>query len=90
VHTLRRAFPGVRIVAAALDPTLTEVHFPLLTGVSGHATGDAEYAARLVARGDAMSDADEGIGGAVVQDKVKVAWVVQPGMGHIGDRYYLD
>ena len=86
MHTLRRAFPGVRVVTAAMDPDLTEVRLPLLAGVSGDAAGDAEYGSRTVARAEVSSDvSDEGIdvGGE------KVAWVVQPGMGHIGDRYYL-
>lgn len=87
VHTVRRAFPLVRIVTAALDPELVEVHFPLLAGVSGEAAGDAEYASRVVARAEAASDVDEGYDGEVVGEKV--AWVVRPGMGHIGDRYYL-
>lgn len=88
VHTLRRAFPGVRIVTAALDGGLAEVRFPLMAGVSGLAPGDAEYGSRLVARHDDARDVDEGV--ELDKEQVKVAWVVQPGMGHIGDRYYLD
>lgn len=93
VHTLRRAFPQVRIVTAALDSELKEVHLPLLAGVSGEAVGDADYGSRLVARADSAEDVDpagasarmrrsgSGDGGV---PKEKIAWVVRPGMGHIG------
>ncbi|OCH86072.1 armadillo/beta-catenin/plakoglobin [Obba rivulosa] len=60
IHVLQRAFPGVRIVCAAIDDELREMWLP---GV------------------------DEGDGKAVTEGRK--AWVVEPGMGHIGDRYYL-
>jgi hypothetical protein len=72
-----------------MDSDLTEVHFPLLPGVSGAAPGDAEYGSRLVARAETTSDiASDGAANGD-EGEEKVAWVVQPGMGQIGDRYYL-
>lgn len=82
-------------MTAALDPEIREVRFPLLPGASGDAVGDAEYGSRLVARADTADDIrDEGLAPELArereQEHEKVAWVVMPGMGHIGDRYYLS
>ncbi|RSH85620.1 Uridine kinase [Saitozyma podzolica] len=136
--SVRRAFPSIRIVTAAIDPGLHEMHLPLTSLVMGEAAGEADFAVRLV---DDTQDAEEaqdqdgtlgyaeytGLGDMRAQldltlagkkglvgegfrvpvrkgteelmfsrrhrrdtmpSSVKRAWVVSPGMGHIGDRYY--
>lgn len=108
VHTVRRAFPHVRIVTAAIDSRLDEVHLPGSTGKLDAA--DPEFAARLIAQSDVYDDASEAAAtptewrssndaipaaGERGQDLAagvndRLAWVVLPGMGHIGDRYYLN
>ncbi|TXT09214.1 hypothetical protein VHUM_02688 [Vanrija humicola] len=107
VHTVRRAFPHVRIVTAAIDSRLDEVHLP---GSSGKLdAADPEFAARLIAQSDVYDDASEAAAtptewrnndaGSAAAEREKdlaagvndrLAWVVLPGMGHIGDRYYLN
>lgn len=83
-------------MTAALDKGLTEVRLPLGPGatIGGESAGDADFAARLVARADDMAEVDDD--GRSTEEsakadivKEKLAWVVSPGMGHIGDRYYL-
>lgn len=55
IHMLQRAFPGVRIVCAAVDDELREMW---------------------------LADVDEGDGKTATEGRK--AWVVEPGMGHIG------
>jgi uridine kinase len=54
--SVRRAFPSVRIVTAAIDPGLHEMHLPLTSLVMGEAAGEADFAVRLV---DDTQDAEE-------------------------------
>ncbi|KAI0359972.1 armadillo/beta-catenin/plakoglobin [Trametes cingulata] len=74
VRVLQRAFPKVRIVCGAIDPVLRESW----------------------ALWDTAPEAKDGESGTpTVQTKAEAeaegrkVWVVEPGMGHIGDRYYL-
>ena len=46
--TARRAFPGVKIVTAAIDPRLNEMHLPLTSLVMGEAAGEGDFGVRLV------------------------------------------
>jgi uridine kinase len=107
--TVRRAFPGVRIVTAAIDAMLTERAFPISAyHLAGTLGGDADYASRLEpsaletsiidgddgkksqeARLDALRFSRELQDSPRLQPKERRAWVIEPGMGHIGDRYYL-
>lgn len=110
MHTVHRAFPGVRIVTAAVDAELTEVRLPMTTGSGlGQVAVDGDLA-RVVALHDEVIDFGDGVdtpthdavGGGIGAGlrftraqgrdagKEKLAWVVSPGMGHIGDRYYLS
>ncbi|KAI0368662.1 armadillo/beta-catenin/plakoglobin [Pilatotrama ljubarskyi] len=74
VRVLQRAFPKVRIVCGAVDPVLRE----------SWALWDTT---------PEVKDGDPGT--PTVQTKAdaeaegRKVWVVEPGMGHIGDRYYL-
>ncbi len=48
LNTVRRAFPGVRVVTAAIDPILTERAFPMDEHtVVGSAAGDGDFATRI-------------------------------------------
>ncbi|KAI8980099.1 armadillo/beta-catenin/plakoglobin [Trametes punicea] len=74
VRVLQRAFPKVRIVCGAVDPVLRESW----------------------ALWDTPPEAEDGEAGTpTVKTKEEAeaegrkVWVVEPGMGHIGDRYYL-
>ncbi|ORX38266.1 uridine kinase family-domain-containing protein [Kockovaella imperatae] len=155
--TIRRAFPSVQVVTAAIDPDLYEMHLPLGNAVLGEAAGEGDYSItvvehdtlglqRLNLKGDGgdsgfeagsslegyridnqnpnqvidsdRPDSGSGSGFGERRDagqetwsptkqqveelkfsrdrkdsmkevKQKRAWVVSPGMGHIGDRYYL-
>ncbi|CDO74973.1 hypothetical protein BN946_scf184945.g45 [Trametes cinnabarina] len=79
VRVLQRAFPKVRIVCGAVDPVLRE----------SWALWDTP----------APPEAQENEPGTPATPTVKTkqeaeaegrkVWVVEPGMGHIGDRYYL-
>ncbi|KAL7422385.1 Uridine kinase [Cryptotrichosporon argae] len=129
VHTVRRAFPAVRIVTAAVDRGLEEMRFPLRAGptnpeAEAEADGEADFGVRIVAV-DAQAPPQDTQAEAEADDqratlerpeaetgefKVHVseldalrfgrtqsapatekrAWVVSPGMGHIGDRYYIS
>lgn len=103
VATLRRTFPGVRVVTAALDTGLSElkIAFQSLATPGGEGLSEGDFAARLV-RAEAIEDISPAPAPATHsgagarrerrhdgKDVEKVAWVVTPGMGHIGDRYYL-
>lgn len=78
VH-LRKVFPRVKIVCSAVDPGLSERWLELL---DAPAEGEG-------LRGDA-DGAAEGAEGAPDEHPLgRKVWVVEPGMGHIGDRYYL-
>lgn len=48
LRTARRAFPGVKIVTAAIDHTLTEMHLPLTSLVMGEAAGEGDFGVKLV------------------------------------------
>ncbi|KAI0833343.1 armadillo/beta-catenin/plakoglobin [Trametes gibbosa] len=74
VRVLQHAFPKVRIVCGAVDPILRESW----------------------ALWDTLPETKEGEEGIpTVETKMEAeeegrkVWVVEPGMGHIGDRYYL-
>lgn len=92
VATLHRTFPAVRVVTAALDTGLSElkIAFQSLATPSGEGLSEGDFAARLV-RSEVPEDISRGAqkGNKSDRDVEKVAWVVTPGMGHIGDRYYL-
>jgi uridine kinase len=45
---VHHAFPDVRIVTAAIDPDLQEMHVPLSTALMGEAAGEADFAVRVV------------------------------------------
>lgn len=45
---MHHAFPDVRIVTAAIDPDLQEMHVPLSTALMGEAAGEADFAVRVV------------------------------------------
>ncbi|KAI0635823.1 armadillo/beta-catenin/plakoglobin [Trametes polyzona] len=76
VRVLQHAFPKVRIVCGAVDPILRE-----------------SWALWDTTSSEAKEVADSGV--PSVQTKAEAeaegrkVWVVEPGMGHIGDRYYL-
>jgi uridine kinase len=60
--TIRRAFPGVRVVTAAVDPVLTERAFPMDEHtVVGTAAGDADFAARIAPFTETMQGGDGNI-----------------------------
>jgi uridine kinase len=101
--SVHRAFPSIRIVTAAIDPGLEEMHFPLNGGlIMGEAAGEGDFGVQLI--GDERPDAIDQKGDDVVDEKEeemrrlkfsrakresvsvteKRAWVVSPGMGHIG------
>ena len=48
VRSVKRAFPGVRVVTAAIDSELHEMHFPLSNEVMGEAAGEADFIVRRV------------------------------------------
>lgn len=54
--SVRRAFPGVKIVTAAVDTELYEMHLPMTGLIMGEAAGEADFAVRLV---DAPQHGDE-------------------------------
>lgn len=56
LFSVRRAFPEVTIVTAAIDPGLHEMHLPLGSRMMGEAAGEADFAVRLV---DDSEDAQE-------------------------------
>lgn len=92
----------MRVVTAALDTGLSElkISFQSLSTSSGEGLSEGDFAARLV-KSEHIEDIspEDGMGtrrsgerhrGGMAEKEVeKVAWVVTPGMGHIGDRYYL-
>lgn len=47
-YAVHHAFPQVRIITAAIDDGLREMHLPLTSVVMGEAAGDADFAVRLV------------------------------------------
>lgn len=108
LNTVRRAFPGVRVVTAAIDPILTERAFPMDEHtVVGSAAGDGDFATRITplppifaqdggesiqaleARLDRLRFSRPSQVSTPAEGRQKRAWVIEPGMGHIGDRYYL-
>lgn len=46
--SVQRAFPGVKIVTAAIDTELHEMHLPMTGLILGEAAGEADFAVRLV------------------------------------------
>lgn len=49
--SVHRAFPHVRIVTAAIDQGLTEMHLPLTSRPMGEAAGEADFGVRYVQDG---------------------------------------
>ncbi|GMK55938.1 hypothetical protein CspeluHIS016_0209940 [Cutaneotrichosporon spelunceum] len=105
VHSVHRAFPSVRIATAAVDDHLDEVRLPIAPGHTlGEVSADGDFGARVVAMQDDVIDfgsdgeletpTGDRLGISLrfsrIERKEKIAWVVKPGMGHIGDRYYLS
>jgi uridine kinase len=102
--SVHRAFPSVRIVTAAIDPGLQEMHFPLNGLLLGEAAGEGDFGVRLIGdeRPGAIDDDGDEEGGEDEKEEEmrrlrfsrtkresvsvteKRAWVVSPGMGHIG------
>jgi uridine kinase len=101
--SVHRAFPSIRIVTAAIDPGLEEMHFPMNGLLLGEAAGEGDFGASLI--GDERPDEidreeqEEEVGDKEAEmrrlkfsrtkrESVSVtekrAWVVSPGMGHIG------
>ncbi len=77
VRVLQRAFPGVRIVCGAIDPVLRE-SWALwdITAPEAHAKEDETAEEEAVSTTQTKADAEaEG----------RKVWVVEPGMGHIGE-----
>ncbi|GJE88636.1 uridine kinase family protein [Phanerochaete sordida] len=97
---LRRVFPRVTLVCAAVDERLEERWLELLepdAGLDGFDGGDGfdgDGNGEAVVVGGGKGDG-EGSGGALRPHAAdgpphgRKVWVVEPGMGHIGDRYYL-
>jgi uridine kinase len=46
--SVRRAFPGVQVVTAAIDSELHEMHLPLNNLIMGEAAGEADFAVQIV------------------------------------------
>ena len=46
--SVRRAFPGVQVVTAAVDTELHEMHLPLNNLIMGEAAGEADFAVQIV------------------------------------------
>lgn len=104
--SVHRAFPSIRIVTAAIDPGLHEMHFPLHGLLLGEAAGEGDFGVRLIGDerpggiGDDGDDEDEGEVNEKEEEMRRLkfsrtkresvsvtekrAWVVSPGMGHIG------
>ena len=59
LHSVRSAFPAVRIVTASIDPGLHEMHFPLSGLLLGEASGEGDYAARFAGADDPDEVEDE-------------------------------
>ena len=57
--SVHRAFPEVKIVTAAIDTGLDEMHFPLSTLVMGEAVGEEDIATRLVGENEDADEDDE-------------------------------
>ncbi|KIP07670.1 hypothetical protein PHLGIDRAFT_29945 [Phlebiopsis gigantea 11061_1 CR5-6] len=74
VVVLRKAFPRVRIVCSAVDEGLSERWLEVV-GTDGEGLAD----------GDGLRSPEMSRSGP----EGRRVWVVEPGMGHIGDRYYL-
>ncbi|KAK4685916.1 uridine kinase, partial [Tremellales sp. Uapishka_1] len=117
LFSIRRTFPAVQIVTAAIDPGLHEMHIPMSAlSAIGEGLGDADFGVRIVEEGDGDEedneeenedeDGEERFAVKVPNGteelkfnrkkrrdsftpREKRAWVVEPGMGHIGDRYYI-
>ncbi|TBU55572.1 armadillo/beta-catenin/plakoglobin [Dichomitus squalens] len=79
VRVLQRAFPKVRIVCGAVDPMLRETWALWdTTPQSPSQDGDSGGLGTPTAKTKAEAEAEG-----------RKIWVVEPGIGHIGDRYYL-
>ncbi|EKM58295.1 uncharacterized protein PHACADRAFT_252504 [Phanerochaete carnosa HHB-10118-sp] len=77
---LRRVFPRVRVVCSAADDYVSERWLAVLEApAQGGAPGTDVGAVGSPALADEQQVATRG----------RKVWVVEPGMGHIGDRYYL-
>jgi uridine kinase len=46
--SVHRAFPSIRIVTAAIDPGLEEMHFPLNGLLLGEAAGEGDFGAQFI------------------------------------------
>ncbi len=57
--SLHRAFPSIKVVTAAIDNGLDEMHFPLFTLSMGEAVGEADFATRLVDDSEDIDDRDD-------------------------------
>jgi uridine kinase len=101
--SVHRAFPSIRIVTAAIDPGLEEMHFPLNGLLLGEAAGEGDFGAQFIderpgnieREGENEEEVDEKEAerrrlrfSRTKRESVGVtekrAWVVSPGMGHIG------
>lgn len=78
VRVLQRAFPGVRIVCGAVDPVLRESW--ALWDITAP---DAKDAAHETEEEEAVSTVQTK---AEAEAEGRKVWVVEPGMGHIGER----
>ncbi|RDX57400.1 armadillo/beta-catenin/plakoglobin [Lentinus brumalis] len=76
VRVLQRAFPKVRIICGAIDPVLRE-SWALWDTLPSPEPADGDVRSPT-AKTKAEAEAEG-----------RKVWVVEPGMGHIGDRYYL-
>ena len=91
---MRRAFPKVQIVTAAIDPELHEMHLPLHNLLMGEAAGEADFVVRFVEpdsdRSESKGTEDQELGdmerlkfSRTKQEQglagEKRAWVVSPG-----------
>ncbi|KAI0671629.1 armadillo/beta-catenin/plakoglobin [Trametes maxima] len=74
VRVLQHAFPKVRIVCGVVDPVLRESW--ALWDTPPEAKGDEVGTTTVKTKAEAEAEG-------------RKVWVVEPGMGHIGDRYYL-
>lgn len=88
VATMHRTFPSVRVVTAALDTGLSELKISFQSlATPGEGLSEGDFAARLV-RSEHIEDISgprrSGERRREGQEVEKVAWVVTPGMGHIG------
>lgn len=86
LRSVRRAFPRVQIVTAAIDEELREMHLPMRWQTMGEVAGEGDYAIRVF-ESERIDDVDEAEG---QQSQLEAERAAEDGRGDLRNALQLD